>query len=153
MHNELPFAIGRKNYLFAGSDASGECAAAMYSLLRSAKLNGIHPEAYMTELLPRVADHPINRIEELLPWRHLPGKSGGGGSGLTVIQPPNGSCPQSGSWTQSGVSRKTNMDWLTIDSKMLASVAYDAEKRIHPASALAMYTASSTFLARHTRSF
>ena len=62
-------AIGRKNYLFAGSDAGGERAASIYSLLGSAKLNGIDPEAYMTELLRRIADHPINRIEELLPWR------------------------------------------------------------------------------------
>ncbi len=65
-------AIGRKNYLFAGSDAGGERAAAIYSLLGSAKLNGIDPEAYMTELLRRIADHPINRIEELLPWTLFP---------------------------------------------------------------------------------
>jgi hypothetical protein len=61
-------AVGRKNYLFAGSDAGGERAAAIYSLLGSAKLNGIDPEAYMTEVLRRIADHRINRIEELLPW-------------------------------------------------------------------------------------
>jgi transposase len=65
-------AIGRKNYLFAGSDAGGERAAAIYSLLGSAKLNSIDPEAYMTELLRRVADHPINRIGELLPWNLFP---------------------------------------------------------------------------------
>ena len=68
-------AIGRKNYLFAGSDAGGERAAAIYSLLGSAKLNGIDPEAYMTELLRRIADHPVNRIEELLPWRLFPVRS------------------------------------------------------------------------------
>ena len=61
-------AIGRKNYLFAGSDAGGERAAAIYSLLGSAKLNGIDPEAYMTEVLRRIADHPVRKIEELLPW-------------------------------------------------------------------------------------
>jgi transposase len=66
-------AIGRKNYLFAGSDAGGERAAAIYSLLGSAKLNGIDPEAYMTEVLRRIADHPINRIGELLPWNLFPG--------------------------------------------------------------------------------
>jgi len=65
-------AIGRKNYLFAGSDAGGERAAAIYSLLGSAKLNGIDPEAYMAEVLRRIADHPINRIGELLPWNLLP---------------------------------------------------------------------------------
>jgi transposase len=65
-------ALGRKNYLFAGSDAGGERAAAIYSLLGSAKLNGIDPEAYMTSVLRRIADHPINRIGELLPWRLFP---------------------------------------------------------------------------------
>jgi hypothetical protein len=65
-------ALGRKNYLFAGSDAGGERAAAIYSLLGSAKLNGIDPEAYLSSVLGRIADHPINRIEELLPWNLLP---------------------------------------------------------------------------------
>jgi len=61
-------ALGRNNYLFAGSDAGGERAAAMYSLIGSAKLNGIDPEAYLSHVLTRVADHPIRRIDELLPW-------------------------------------------------------------------------------------
>jgi transposase len=61
-------ALGRKNYLFAGSDAGGERAAAMYSLIGSAKLNGVDPEAYLRQVLARLPDHPINRIGELLPW-------------------------------------------------------------------------------------
>ena len=61
-------ALGRKNYLFCGSDAGGERAAAIYSLIGTAKLNGMDPEAYLREVIERIADHPINRIEELLPW-------------------------------------------------------------------------------------
>ena len=61
-------ALGRKNYLFAGSDAGGERAAAIYSLIETCKLNGIDPEAYLRSILARIADHPINRVAELLPW-------------------------------------------------------------------------------------
>jgi Transposase IS66 family/IS66 C-terminal element len=60
-------AIGRKNYLFAGSDAGGRRAAAMYSLIESAKLNGLNPQHYLADLLARIADHPARRIAELLP--------------------------------------------------------------------------------------
>ena len=60
--------LGRKNYLFFGSDAGGERAAAIYSLVETAKLNGLDPEAYLRDVLERIAEHPINRIEELLPW-------------------------------------------------------------------------------------
>ena len=61
-------AIGPKNYLFAGADSGDERAAAIYSLIGTAKLNGIDPEAYLRHVLARIADHPINRIRELLPW-------------------------------------------------------------------------------------
>ena len=61
-------ALGRKNYLFVGSDAGGERAAAIYSLVGSAKLNDLNPQAYLTHVLERIADHPINRVDELLPW-------------------------------------------------------------------------------------
>jgi len=61
-------ALGRKNYLFAGSDRGGESAAVIYSLIGTAKLNGINPELYLRNVLSCIADHPINRIEELLPW-------------------------------------------------------------------------------------
>ena len=61
-------ALVRKNFLFAGSDGGGESAAVIYSLLGTAKLNGIDPESYLRDVLSRIADDPIKRIEELLPW-------------------------------------------------------------------------------------
>jgi transposase len=60
--------LSRKNFLFAGADSGGVRAAAMYTLLETAKLNGLNPEAYLRHILERIADHPINRIDELLPW-------------------------------------------------------------------------------------
>ncbi|MDX7422327.1 transposase domain-containing protein, partial [Providencia sp. CIM-Carb-044] len=63
-----PIALGRKNYLFAGSVGGGERAAVLYSILGTAKLNGINPNAYLTAVLKRIGNHPINRIDELLPW-------------------------------------------------------------------------------------
>jgi transposase len=65
-------AIGRKNYLFAGSDAGGRRAAAMYSLIESAKLNGLNPHHYLADVLKRIADHPARHVDELLPWNWQP---------------------------------------------------------------------------------
>ena len=67
--------LGRRNYLFAGSDAGGETAARLYSLIGTCRLNGIDPHVYLKYVLECIAEHPINRIDELLPWRvagHLP---------------------------------------------------------------------------------
>ena len=61
-------SLGRKNFLFMGADAGGERAAAIYSLIGSAKLMGLNPEAYLTHVLTHIAEHPIKRIAELLPW-------------------------------------------------------------------------------------
>jgi hypothetical protein len=63
-----PVALGRGNYLFAGSDAGGERAAAAYSLIGTSRLNGVDPESYLRHVLERIAEHPINRVEDLLPW-------------------------------------------------------------------------------------
>jgi transposase len=63
-----PIALGKKNWLFAGSDQGGHRAAAMYTILNTAKLNGINPEKYLHYVLARINEHKINRIEELLPW-------------------------------------------------------------------------------------
>ena len=61
-------ALGQNNYLFMGSDAGGERAASIYSLVETAKLNRLDPQAYLREVLTRIAEHSINRIDELLPW-------------------------------------------------------------------------------------
>jgi transposase len=61
-------AIGRRNYLFAGADSGGERAAAIYSLMGTAKLNGVDPEAWLRHVLANIADHPVNRVDEFLPW-------------------------------------------------------------------------------------
>jgi transposase len=60
--------VGRRNYLFFGSDSGGERAAIIYALIETCKLNGIDPQRYLEYVLERIAEHPINRIEELLPW-------------------------------------------------------------------------------------
>ena len=67
-----PLALTRKNYLFAGADSGGIRAAAMYTLIETAKMNGLDPEAYLRDIIARIAYHPINRIAELLPWNWRP---------------------------------------------------------------------------------
>ena len=64
-----PLALGRKNYLFAGSDEGGRRAAIMYTLIETARLNDLDPEAWLADVIGRIADHPINRVDELLPWK------------------------------------------------------------------------------------
>ena len=66
--NVWGIAIGRKNYLFMGADSGGQRAASLYSLIATAKLNGLDPAFYLRTVLATIADLPINRIEELLPW-------------------------------------------------------------------------------------
>jgi hypothetical protein len=67
-----PLALGRKNYLFAGSDVGSERAPSIYTLSESAKINGLDPEAYLTDVITRIADHPVQRLGELLPWNSEP---------------------------------------------------------------------------------
>jgi hypothetical protein len=64
--------LGRKNYLFMGSDSGGQRAAALYSLIGTAKLNGLDPGLYLRTVLAQIPEHPINRIEQLLPWNLAP---------------------------------------------------------------------------------
>ena len=60
--------LGRKNFLFLGSDSGGDRAAAMYSLIGTARMNDINPEAYLRYVFTHIADYPINRVADLLPW-------------------------------------------------------------------------------------
>jgi transposase len=62
-------AVGRHNWTFVGSDEGGRCAAAVYTLIETAKLNGIAPQAWLADALARLPDHPAKRIHELLPWQ------------------------------------------------------------------------------------
>lgn len=63
-----PLALGRKNWLFAGTDTGGERVAAIYSLIGTAKLNSLHPEVYLRHVIGCLADDAVNRVDELLPW-------------------------------------------------------------------------------------
>lgn len=67
-----PAALGRKNWLFCGSDAGGIRTAAFYTLIGTARMNGIEPEAWLTDVIARIGAHPINRLAELLPWNWQP---------------------------------------------------------------------------------
>ena len=67
-----PIALGRKNYLFMGSIGGGNAAAIAYTLIETAKMNKVDPEAWLTWVLTHVADHKINRIEKLMPWKWMP---------------------------------------------------------------------------------
>jgi transposase len=64
--------LSRKNFLFAGADSGGERAGTLYTLLETAKLNGLDPEAYLRFVLERIAEQPSNRLAELLPWNFAP---------------------------------------------------------------------------------
>ena len=68
-------ALGRKSWLFAGSDRGGERAAAMYGLIVTAKMNDVDPQAWLADVLARIADHPAQKLDELLPWNWTPLKA------------------------------------------------------------------------------
>jgi hypothetical protein len=68
-------ALGRKSWLFCGSDRGGQRAAAMYSLIVTAKMNNIDPQAWLADVLARIANHPVHRLDELLPWNWKPAAS------------------------------------------------------------------------------
>jgi len=65
-----PVAIGRKNWMFAGSQGGGKAMAIAYTLIETAKLNKVDPQAWLTWVLGQIADHKITRIDELKPWRY-----------------------------------------------------------------------------------
>ena len=65
-----PVAIGRKNWMFAGSEGGGKAMAIAYTLIKTAKLNDVDPQAWLTWVLAQIADHKINRLDELMPWSY-----------------------------------------------------------------------------------
>jgi hypothetical protein len=67
-----PIGVGRRNWLFAGSDTGGETLARAMTVIETAKMNGLDPQAYLTDVFDRIHDHKINRISELLPWNWVP---------------------------------------------------------------------------------
>jgi transposase len=67
-----PVATARNNFIFLGSDSGGERAAAMFTIIETCKMLGLNPEAYLRDVLARIADHPIRRVAELLPWHWKP---------------------------------------------------------------------------------
>jgi len=66
--NDREIALGRKSWLFAGSDRGGERAAAMYTLIQTARLNDVDPQAWLADVLTRINDHNIQKLDQLLPW-------------------------------------------------------------------------------------
>ena len=63
--------LGREIFSFVGPDNSGRSAGIAYTLIETAKLNGVDPQAWLTDILSRIADHKINRIDQLFPWRYV----------------------------------------------------------------------------------
>ena len=78
-------ALGRKNYLFVGSEAGGRAAAIAYTLIETAKLNGVDAQAWLADTLARLPDHKINRLDELLPWNWTPPSQRGPGRRLNRV--------------------------------------------------------------------
>lgn len=68
VHNDQPTGVGRRNWLFAGSDTGGETLARALTVIETAKMNGLDPQAYLADILDRIHDHKNNRLAELLPW-------------------------------------------------------------------------------------
>ena len=65
-----PIALGRKNYLFMGSEGGGKSAAIAYTLIETVKLNGVDPQVWLNYTIGRIADHKITKLDELMPWRY-----------------------------------------------------------------------------------
>ena len=67
-----PIGVGRRNWLFAGADTGGETLARAMTLIETAKMNGLDPQAYLADIFDRIHDHKNNKLDELLPWNWTP---------------------------------------------------------------------------------
>ena len=127
-------ALGRRAWLFAGSDRGGERAAAMYTLIATAKLNDINPQAWLADVLARIADHPASRLHELLPWHWKPNQRSS--RCRLTTDPPRSSADAYRPSTASGTSATSKKATAPTTASMRPCGAVQSgDERLYPAGA------------------